>query len=290
MTELEFVIRTVGERTEEVCIELVNRQKDEHETLHVVREKTHANAVESTIGLGLESKADWLVAIDADMLLIPGSMSTIRNEIQLCSNDTAILHPAVVDKLYRMRRWGLTVYRKSILEELNNEFQEIKKKQNIKIESAAIKQFTKNNQRQIYFSRKVAAIHDFYQYYRDLYRKAYLNASRNQGFNKNVRKYWTRLAKTDPDYLVMFKAMEDATAESRNLTNSIADFKSSELDRIVDGLGLKEKSPLGWDDYVDQCCSVSMGAEIQCIDEDRLFNDFFDSPSLPEKLKAFLRG
>ncbi len=62
--------------------------------------------------------------------------------------------------------------------------------------------------------------------------------------------------------------------------NSIADFKSSELDRIVDGLGLEEKPPLRWDDYVDQCCSVSMEAEIQCIDKDRVFNDFFESSSI----------
>ncbi|MFV1974451.1 MAG: hypothetical protein ACC651_01810 [Candidatus Scalindua sp.] len=290
MTELEFVIRTVGERTEDVCVELVNLQKDEHESLHLLRENTHAKAVESTIAIGLESRAEWLVAIDADMLLTPGSILSIRKEIRSCSDAIVVLHPAVVDKLYRMRRWGLTVYRKAALEELNIKFQDIKKKQNIKIESAAIKALGENKQRQVYFSREVAAIHDFYQYYKDLYRKAYLNVSRNQGFNKDVKKCWKRLANSDPDYLVMYKAMEDATVESRNLTNSISDFKSSELDSIVSGLGLKEKPPLLWDDYVDQCHSVSMEEEIQLIDKDRVFNDFFDNISLTQKLKTFFRG
>lgn len=290
MTELEFVIRTVGERTEEVCIELVNRQKGEQESLHVLRKNTHAKAVESTIAIGLESQAKWLVAIDADMLLTPGSISTIRKEIRLCPDSIAVLHPAVVDKLYRMRRWGLTVYRKAVMSELNDKFQNIKKKQNIKIESAAIKALGENKQRQVYFSREVSAIHDFYQYYKDLYRKAYLNVSRNQGFNKDVKKCWMRLAKSDPDYLVMYKAMEDAIVEDRDLSNSISDFKSSELDKIVSGLGLKEKLPLTWDEYVGQSRSVSMEREIQLIDKDRVFNDYFENTSLAQKLKTFFKN
>jgi len=290
VSELEFVVRTVGERTEEVCVELVNRQKSENEKLHVLRENTHAKAVESTISVGLESGADWLVAIDADMLLTDGSIKSIRNEIQACSDSIAVIHPAVVDKMYRMRRWGLTVYRKAALEELNKMFQEIKLRQNTKIESAAIKALGENKQRQVYFSREVAAVHDFYQYYKDLYRKAYLNVSRNQGFNKEAKKCWKRLAKSDHDYLVMYKAMNDATSEKRDLTNSISDFKSSELDRIVCGLGLEEKQPLRWADYVDQCCSAPLEAEIKLIDKDHVFNDYFESTSISQKLKAFLRG
>lgn len=288
MTDLEFVIRTVGERTEGVCIELVNRQKDEHEVLHVLREKTHADAVERTIRIGLESKAEWLVAIDADMLLLPGSMSTIRKEIRSCSDDTAIIHPAVVDKLYRMRRWGLTVYRKSILEELHDEFQIIRKKQHLKIEGAAIKELSRKKHREVIFSRNVTAIHDFYQYYRDLYRKAYLNTLRNPGFNKSVGKSWMRLAKSDDDYGVMFKAMQDATNQRRELTNSVTDFDSYELRKIVQDLGLDEKVPLGWDDYVDQCCATSMMTEIEILDKDRIYNDFFENSSMRLKVKTFL--
>jgi len=290
VTELEFVIRTVGERTEDVCIELVNLQKDEHESLHVLRENTHAKAVESTIAIGLESQAEWLVAIDADMLLTTGSIEIIRNEIRSCLESIAVIHPAVVDKMYRMRRWGLTVYRNAAMEELNEKFQEIKLRQNTKIESAAIKALGENTQRQVYFPREVTAIHDFYQYYKDLYRKAYLNVSRNQGFNKEVKRCWKRLANSDPDYLVMYKAMDDAASEKRKLTNSVSDFNSSELEGIVEGLELVEKSPLAWDDYVDQCSSVGIEEEIRLIDKDRVFQDFFEKPSLKQKLKTLFRS
>jgi len=290
VTELEFVIRTVGERTEDVCVKLVNLQKDEHESLHILRENTHAKAVESTIATGLESQAEWLVAIDADMLLTPGSILTIRKEIRSCSDAIAVLHPAVVDKMYRMRRWGLTVYRNAAMDELNEKFQKIKLRQNTKIESAAIKALGENTQRQVYFSREVTAIHDFYQYYKDLYRKAYLNVTRNQGFNKEVKRCWKRLENSDPDYLVMYKAMDDAVSEKRKLTNSVSDFNSSELEGIVEGLGLVEKSPLAWDDYVDQCSSVGIEEEIRLIDKDRVFQDFFKKPSLKQKLKTLFRS
>ena len=288
MPEFEIVIRTVGERTEDVCIELVNRQKAANEILHVLRKNTHAKAVESTIKIGLESNAEWLIAIDADMLLIPEGLTIIRKEIRSCSSDVAILHPAVVDKLYRMKRWGLTVYRQSILSELHDEFQKIRKKQHLKIEGAAIKALSTKKNREVVFSRNVAAIHDFYQYYRDLYRKAYLNTLRNPGYNKKTEKYWKRLANSDGDYLVMFKAMQDALKEQRVLTNSATDFDLDKLERIVQCLVLEEKSSFGWDDYVDQCCASAMATEIENLEKDRMFNDYFDDSSIRLRIRAFL--
>ncbi len=288
MEELEFVIRTVGERTEEVCIELVNQQKEDSEILHVLRENTHVKAVDSTIKIGLRCKAKWFVAIDADMLLTNDGLTKIRSEIRSCSSDVAILHPAVVDKLYRMKRWGLTVYRQSILSELYDEFLEIRKKQHLKIEGAAIKALSVKDNRKVVFLRYEVAIHDFYQYYSDLYRKAYLNALRNPGYNRKSAKCWKKLSTSDHDYLVMLKAIQDALGENRELTNSATDFEQDELDSIIQGLGLKEKSPLSWDDYVDQCNVSPMNKEIKKLDNDRMFNDYFDDSSLRSRIRSFL--
>jgi len=287
MTDIEFVIRTVGERTEDVCIELVNRQKKEYEILHVLRENTHLKAVESTIRIGINSNAKWLIAIDADMLLTPESLQSIRKEISISSSDTAIIHPAVVDKMYRMRRWGLTVYRRSILNELDDKFQEIREKQHLKIEGAAIKALSEKKNRQVVFSRNVAAIHDFYQFYRDLYRKAYLNTLRNPGYNKQAAKHWKRLAGADSDYLIMLKAMNDALKEKKSLTNSVSDFDSAKLEEIVVNQGLTEKSNFSWDEYVDECYANYMNTEIGKIDHDRMFSDYFETPKKYIRFRSF---
>ena len=288
MPKLEYVIRTVGERTEEVCIELVKRQKEQDESLHVIRENTHAKAVDKTLSIGIDCQSEWLVAIDADMLIIPGALATIRSEIRTSTDNTAIIHPAVVDKLYRMKRWGLTVYRVSILEQLYKEFQIIRKKQHLKIEGAAIKTISETYGRDVIFSKSVTAIHDFYQYYKDLYRKAYLNALRNPGFNSGASRHWKKLASSDQDYRVMFRAMQDAANEKRQLQNSVEDFDSTELENILRSLGLEEKSPLDWEKFVDQCFSLTVESELEHLAKYRIFKDYFEDTSVGNTIKSYL--
>lgn len=283
MVNFEYVIRTIGERTEEVCIEIVSRQKGEHEKVSILNEDTHVDAIEKTFMLGLRSDADWLVAIDADMLLLPNGISVIRDEIESCARNVFIAYPAVYDKLYSIRRWGVSVYRTSMLEELYNAFNELRNKRHLKIEGGAIKAVAKGENK-IFYSRKVVALHDFDQYYRDLYRKVYLNTIRNPGYDKKAKKNWAKISRQDADYLVMLHAMQDAQTERRKLTNSINDFTTMELSERIGKLGLKEKDPLLWKEYVDESLAMSMDKEIRQNEKNSVFIDYFENKSLINKV------
>lgn len=284
MVNFEYVVRTIGERTEEVCVELVRRQKGENEKLSILTENTHVDAIDKTFMLGLRSDAEWLVAIDADMLLLPNGVSVMREEIKSCDANVFVAYPAVYDKLYSMRRWGVTLYRTSMLEELYDVFKELKNKHHLKIEGGAIKEVAKR-EKEIFLSRKVVAIHDFYQYYRDLYRKVYLNTIRNPGYNKSAKKKWAKAKKYDKDYLVMLQAMKDAQTESRELTNSMYDFSSEELTERIESLGLKEKGPLLWSDYVDESLKVFTEMEINLNEKFKVLNDYFEYSLISKKIK-----
>ncbi len=288
MISLDFVIRSIGERTEEVCIELVNRERQPHEELSILREQTHTLAVQETIRRGLMSKADWLAAIDADMLIVQGGVSLIRDELRSVSEDVFVVHPAVFDKQYGMRRWGVTVYRTSMLDQVWTVFQDVKCQRRTKIEGAVIAEF-ENEQKRAHFSRTVVAYHDFFQFYRDLYRKAYLNATRNPGMNRLVSQHWTRLCPKNADYLVMLKAMENAVVERRQLTNSMRDFEPGELGEKLAELGLKEKSALNCPDFVKQFLNGFMEVEIKEIERNRVFNDFFEHDSSLKKMRSVFR-
>lgn len=287
MINFEYVIRTIGERTEEVCIELVRREKSLNEKMSIVREQTHVDAVDKTFLLGLQSEADWLVLIDADMLLLPGCMQEIRDEIVSLNENTVVMFPAVFDKLYSMRRWGVTIYRVSMIEEVYTAFQQARSQHHLKIEGKAIKEVA-SGQMEIFHSRKVVAIHDFHQYYKDLYRKIYLNAIRNPGYNERAKSYWNKMSREDADYLVMLKAMEDALTEGRQLDNSVNDFSQSELTERIGKLGLSEKYPLLWEDFVDKSLAMFMDAEISSNEKYSVFNDYFDNLSRIDKFKAFI--
>lgn len=287
MIKLEYVIRTIGERTEDVCIELVRRQKGENEKITIVNETTHVDAIEKTFMLGLQSDAEWLVAIDADMLLVPGGISAIRKEIKSYDADVFVSYPAIYDKLYSMRRWGVTIYRVSMLEELYEAFKELKKNHHLKIEGGAVKAVAKGGKK-IFQSRNVVALHDFYQYYKDLYRKVYLNTIRNPGYNKKAKKKWAGISSRDADYRVMLQAMNDAQTEARELTNSVGDFTPEELFERIERLGLKEKGPLLWRDFVDESLKTTMSNEMHLHEKYKVLNDYFEYNSKIKKFKIMV--
>lgn len=284
MINFEYVVRTIGERTEEVCIELIHRQKAENEKVSILNESTHVDAIEKTFLLGLRSEADWLVAVDADMLLLPGGVSEMREEVKSCDANVFVAYPAVYDKLYSIRRWGVSLYRVSMLEELYDTFKELKNNHHLKIEGGAIKEVAKGKN-EIFYSRKVVALHDFHQYYRDLYRKVYLNTVRNPGYKKKAEKNWEKISHLDADYLVMLQAMRDAKSENRELANSVNDFTSTELTDRIGTLGLKEKGPLLWRDYVDTSLEMSMENEIHQNEKYSVFTDYFENQSIVNKAR-----
>lgn len=288
MPELDFVLRTAGERTEQVCLELIKTQKEPHETVSILRERTHTEAVEKTILRALQSRADWVVAIDADMLLLPMGVSQIRADVRSATDRTFVVHPAIFDKQYGMRRWGVTAYRRTMLDEVNERFQKIKTRQDVKIEGTVIAEM-QNDHNRVTFSRNVVAYHDFFQYYKSLYRKVYLNACRNAGMNDLVRKHWRTLSDEDSDYVVMMRAMDDALTERRSLANSVTDFNEEELNDKLALLGLDEKLPLCWAEFREQSLAIEIEEEMKIIEKHRVFNDFFDSPSPIHKASAVFR-
>ncbi len=120
---------------------------------------------------------------------------------------------------------------------------DIRRKPSLKIERALIRRLQEKGG-VIHFSKTDVALHDFYQYYSDLYRKAYLNAVRNPAITDRARRIWRRLASRDSDYVVILKGTDDAVDGNAKLSNSVYDFEPTMLRNIVESLGLEEKAPL----------------------------------------------
>lgn len=288
MKIFKFIVRSVGERTESVCVHLLKLQIQDCDTISVIREPSHAKAIEKTYTLGIESMADWVIAVDADVLFLPDAVSQIRKELDSCADDVFVINSAVFDKIYSMKRWaGVHVYRRAMLEELHDVFRKIKDKPNLKIETAAIKELQKKNKQSL-FSKNIVGTHDFRQFYKDIYRKAYLNTIRNPGNIKRAYINWLKKSSFDADYLVMLKAMEDALAESRQLSNSINDFNTTELTERMNDIGLVEKPPLLWEEYVNECLTTTLEAEIRSNEKHSAFNDFYETLSPIDKFKSML--
>lgn len=274
-----YIVRAVGERTEDLCIDLVRRYREKGGSLSVVREQTHADAVEKTLLTAADQGNRWVVVVDADMLLYPNALKNMKDELEAMHSGASVVHFAVSDKLYRMKRWGVTVFRRDAATEGLQLLQGLRSGRNLKIERALIKKLQEAG-RVVTFSRTDVALHDFYQYYTDLYRKAYLNAIRNPAITSRARRCWKRMARVDPDYAVILKGSDDAANDPRQLSNSRADFDPSMLAAKIRSMGLEEKKPLTSQLYSEWNMEKLFGEQSSSLRKNKVARDFFDSSPL----------
>ena len=64
------VIRSVNERTFPACYATIARDIPS-ENIYVVNERPFEVALRKTYQIGIESKAEWMMTVDADVLLLP---------------------------------------------------------------------------------------------------------------------------------------------------------------------------------------------------------------------------
>lgn len=86
------VIRSSGERTEDVCRDIVASQIGERNT-YLIKEKPFSAAVRKTYEIGIASKKKWTLAVDADILLCENAI------LKLVSNAES-LDKKIKEKLF----------------------------------------------------------------------------------------------------------------------------------------------------------------------------------------------
>ncbi|MGA8262216.1 MAG: hypothetical protein WB783_18580 [Arenicellales bacterium] len=253
----------------------------------IIRENTHYAAVEKTYEIGLDNGRDWTFSVDADVILEPRMVERVLDDLFSSSEDVRVAHPGVIDKLYRLKRWaGIQIYRTDSLEELRGIFKLKKQQRQLKIEGACISEL-RGRGRKVAFMKRVVGLHDYYQYYRDLYRKFYLNAIRNQEMNRQAMRLWSYWCRFDDDYRVALAAMEKALEESRDLTNSVNDFSREEINETLDRLNLKEKPEMSLDVFLGTKITERVSREAGNIDVHRVFPHYFERSRLWQRLRGF---
>lgn len=277
------MIRTVGERTSGACVEMVKKLGYDPQ---IITEYTHYAAVEKTYEIGLDSRGDWTFSVDADVILEPRMVESVLDDLFSSPEDVRVAHPGVVDKLYRLKRWaGIQVYRTDALDELRSIFKLKKQQRQLKIEGACISELRRRG-RKVAFVKRVVGLHDYYQYYRDLYRKVYLNSIRNQDMNRKARKLWTYWCRFDDDYKVALAASDQALEESRDLTNSVNDFNREEIDEMLCRLNLEEKPEMPLGEFLDTKIGERVSEEAGRIEAHRVFPHYFERPHLWRSLRG----
>jgi hypothetical protein len=170
---LALVIRAAGERTEGACLHYVRRYAPKGAPIRVIREAPFVSALRATYDAGIESGADYLMTVDADVVLLPGAVETFMRDVEkrpdlverhaFCHCALMRAERQVGPRLYRVR--DLPALRKHIADN------------HVRPESQTLLPYRRREQCGVI--KAIVGLHDFGQWRRDLYRKGALYAKKN---------------------------------------------------------------------------------------------------------------
>jgi hypothetical protein len=233
------VIRSAGERTELICLQLLGQQLAEDQ-IRVVREVPFERALLSCYEIGINSGSDWLLTLDADVLLLPNAVECLIAEAQKMPGNFCQVEGFIFDNIFRCwRPAGNRVYRVAHLPQAIRAVPPPGAE--IRPERAVLQAMAWRG----HPSRRVAlrvGLHDFEQYYRDLYRKAYVHAQKH---SKKVL-LWAgdeSPAFDDAELAVVRRGFRDGAASTTAVKIDKTFLRDAEQHALQE-LGVVEKHPL----------------------------------------------
>jgi hypothetical protein len=235
------IIRTAGERTERLCHEFIINQIAE-ENVHIIRETPLTAAVRKSFEIGMRENRKWTFVVDADVLIRLGVIEELIDYVETVDVDVFNIEGKIIDKfLDSPREAGTFLYRTRLLKHAFNLIPDpyMAIRPNSHVRDAMNKHgftFIKTN---IFIG-----MHDFEQYYRDIYRKCFIQAKKHYKRVLKLLPQWEVKSKTDNDFKVALAGFNSGVKYNGDVSIDINAPFLSLLDEEIKHLCNKEKDAL----------------------------------------------
>lgn len=203
-----IIIRSAGERTNELCEKLILEQNVPKSNVVIVCEVPFSAAMKKSFQLGIDSGLKYTFCIDADVLLRPESIKYMIEEFEKLPTDICEIQGLVLDKFFGgPRPAGNHLYRTSLLPEVIKRIPD--EGVNIRPEAHTLNQMKKAgfNWVQIPY---VVGTHDDEQFNFDIYRKNFVQAVKHIQHAELFVKVWKENIDRDEDFKIALKAFADS--------------------------------------------------------------------------------
>lgn len=209
-------IRSTGERTEKACIQSILDEGIQRSQIHIIKEAPFKKALETCFEVAIEAQTKWLLTFDADMILIPGMLDQYFEMAENMPEENLQIQGQVLDKFFAsVRRGGPRIYRVKYLREAYEISKSIP--DNIRPETNVISKLGDRGYPARYISPPIC-IHDFGQYYGDIYRKSYAHSIKHIKKLPQILKKTSGIRETDADYKVFLKGIFDSLLSEKEIT------------------------------------------------------------------------
>jgi hypothetical protein len=246
VNDLCVVVRSVGERTEEACLQIVQSQLGSESQIHMVKDKPFAEAHLESVRLAADSGAKWSLFLDADVLLRKDAISEMLREAESISMPFYMLNFGILDRGFGGPARGVHLYTTNYLQDAlqfrEAAWQAQRPESQTCIEVAKMGIPTLS-------STQVMGLHGYEQFYADIYRTAFVRAVKSAPFvDYLLRRHRARYplgGECDQDDKVMFWGLVDGMVYGFDHEKAPLDKKwyRERASQVLAMLNLQEKGP-----------------------------------------------
>lgn len=245
MSDVQLIQRHAGERTQQVGFALA-----QDDFSFVSSEAVSNGPFPQTLRMALEvasaSSANWTIMLDADVLILPGSVARLIDLADRYPADHFVISASIYDNfLGTVRPGGIRAYRTAFIERA---IKELGYGNQIRPESSLLKRLGELGHPS-HATCLVAGVHDFEQSFADIYRTAVVHGVKFRTRIPREMPRWEERAEFDDDFRVLIEGVR------HGLTLTDVELDATQFrelgSRILEELGLSEKPQLSATDALD---------------------------------------
>lgn len=286
--DIFVVIRSAGERTERACIDIALSQLSNASNLKVVKGLPFGEAHEESIRLAIESQSQWVLFLDADVLLKPDAIETMLLEARKIDQPFFQYNFRVLDRGFSGESYGIHFYSTQYMKNAFEIQRQVKGLQ--RPEYSTCKEVARRFGIPSISSTITTGLHGYEQFFVDLYRTAFVRSVKYQRhIDFLLKRYYPY------DYLEKVTCLEDnvmfwGTIDGIlfGFDNAIAvlnkDFYIEKYSKLSRKLNIQERSVFNLeDDFVTSVFSSYKADDLYLANNAWICPTNFYTVKLPEK-------
>lgn len=241
------VVRAANERTASASESLIKRQCPLEAKITTVNQYPFEKALRASYQSGIDAGLDWTITVDADTLLLPGAIRGLVAAAEAMPQNYVQLQGRVFDKIMGVyRQAGLRIYRTALLNKAINMIPD--PGQAIRPEYATLQAMGELGHPSR-FMPDIFALHDFEQFYFDLYRKAFVHARKHTWLVGPMLERCRANLFNDPDFRFILKGLWDGLTTDNAVSIDRRIFVEKG-ENVFKELGINEKASLKTEAFI----------------------------------------
>jgi len=234
------IVRSANERTEALCRSLIEAQVPAQNVV-TIREVPFSAAVQKTFEVGIERNLPWTLCFDADVLISKGAIKALLQAAETTADHIFEVQGYVLCKFFGgPRPAGNHLYRTSLLPEA---LRHVPTQNVLRPETAVMRKMESIGHPFIQLST-VVGLHDYEQYYKDIYRKCFIQAHKHSYLMERLfDPLWQRESANEPDFKVAMSGLEDGQVHTDEVKIDVSSFPV-QIEALLADADLSERGPI----------------------------------------------